>query len=51
MELPASCGTPFGAATYATLVGLLAVAGLRVGEAIGSIGGILILSRGRSRSE
>jgi len=26
--------TPFGAATYATLVGLLSVAGLRVGEAI-----------------
>ena len=26
--------TPFGAATYATLVGLLAVSGLRVGEAI-----------------
>ncbi len=26
--------TPFGAATYATLIGLLAVAGLRIGEAI-----------------
>jgi integrase/recombinase XerD len=29
-----TAGTPFGAATYATLIGLLAVAGLRVGEAI-----------------
>jgi integrase len=29
-----TAGTPFGAATYATLVGLLAVSGLRVGEAI-----------------
>lgn len=34
MEAAAILRTPFGAATYATLLGLLAVAGLRVGEAI-----------------
>ncbi len=34
MEAAASLRTPFRAATYATLVGLLAVTGLRVGEAI-----------------
>ena len=34
MEAAASLRTPFRAATYATLVGLLAVSGLRVGEAI-----------------
>jgi len=34
MGAAASLRTPFRAATYATLIGLLAVAGLRVGEAI-----------------
>lgn len=34
MAAAASLRTPFRAATYATLIGLLAVAGLRVGEAI-----------------
>lgn len=34
MAAAASLRTPFRAATYATLIGLLAVAGLRIGEAI-----------------
>jgi len=34
MEATGTLRTPFGAATYATLIGLLSVAGLRVGEAI-----------------
>ncbi|WP_292043059.1 tyrosine-type recombinase/integrase, partial [Mesorhizobium sp.] len=55
MTATAALRTPHREATYRTLIGLLAVTGMRVGEAIGldrddfdAVGGGLTIRRGKS---